>query len=201
MKIAIIPDGAVLVDHLVVKNNHTPLRATNYTEHKKENTDENGVFDYDSPPFNMQGHRPVWANRYTGGEAPSGLKGHLSLHKNMLEDADATIMIGYQPKEYDRMYTPFNEAILFGCRNCNNKDNMLVYLMRKSNIPTLILKYPTTQGELINLIERINNFLTNLEDLPNEIINDDNLDIGLRNSQDKVDVDEFRSIVNDIQDI
>ncbi len=200
MKIAIIPDGAVLVDHLVVKNNHTPLRATNYTEHEKKNTDETGVFDYDSPPFNMEGHHPVWANKYVSEDTPSGLKGHLSLHQNMIEDADAAIMIGYPPKEYDRMYSPFNEVILFGSRSCHGKDSLLVYLVKKGNIPILILKYPTTRNEIISLIERVNDFLGNLDKYSNEVFNEDNLNVDLKTTHEKVSYEDFMSIVNDVQD-
>ncbi|MCD7781334.1 MAG: methanogenesis marker 5 protein [Methanosphaera sp.] len=196
MNIAIMPEGSVLVDHLVVKNNHTPLRTTNYTSDKSD-TDEEGVFDYDSPPFNMSGCLYMDGNKYASCEAPSGLRGRLSLYDDMLQNTDAAIMIGRPPKHYKHIYDPLNEVILFGCWSCVNNDKLIIHLLNDLDIPVLILKYPTSQDDMIDIISQINDFLENLGKIDNKIINQDNLNVNLDLREDKISLNEFKKIINE----
>ena len=93
------------------------------------------------------------------------------------------------------MYNVLNELILFCGKGCINAHSVAIKILSELNIPILKLAYPTTRSEIINLIERVNLFLKNLETL-DKTVNDDNLNVDLVNKSDKVPFNEFKKILN-----
>ena len=64
------------------------------------------------------------------------------------------------------MYNTLNELILFGGgTGCLNTKLLMESQIREKNIPFLILDYPNTAQEIIELIDEINNFLDYLREL------------------------------------
>lgn len=204
MKVGMVPDGAILIEHLITKNGHEYLSTTNFSEDKlksKDPYDENH-FDYDSPPFNMKGYETLKGNEYASCETPSGIRGRLSLYDNIIKNADAVIILGMPPRHYKHMYSVLNELILFSCVGCFNEYNLLTKVLKKRDIPILELGYPTTRDAIINLINRINDFLQNLDYYVNQggcILNDDNLSTTMKPQEDKISYEDFKDIVNDIE--
>ena len=73
------------------------------------------------------------------------------------------------------MYNALNDLILFGGNSCNNAHSLAVKIVQDLNIPTLKLKYPVNQKEIIELIDKTNCFLRDLNDS-----NPDNLGVNLK---------------------
>jgi len=46
---------------------------------------------------------------------------------------------------------------------CSRTNELCVYYLRQKNIPILELKYPTSREETIELVNKINTFLDELE--------------------------------------
>ena len=95
------------------------------------------------------------------------------------------------------MYNVLNDLILFGGNACNNAHSLNVKMVRDLNIPTLKLAYPTTQGQIIDLIDKTNLFLRNLNDFSG-IVNEDNLSVDLKRKQDKCPVCDVENILNNL---
>ena len=93
--------------------------------------------------------------------------------------ADAFIVIGKRPDHYKKMYDVLNELILFGGSGCSNERKLVMALIKDKKVPILELAYPTTRNDLINVIDRANDFLKNLTSI-NGIVNEDNLDADLK---------------------
>ena len=89
------------------------------------------------------------------------------------------------------MYNPLNELILFGGNSCNNARSLLVKIVNDLNIPTLKLAYPTNQKEIIDLINKTNMFLKNLNSYSE--INTD-----LKPESNKISLYEFSDIFNPV---
>ena len=202
MKIAVIPDGAMIVVNMINRYNHEYLSSTNFSPermHKKDPHDES-CFDESLPPFTMTGKNPLNANKYTSNETPSGLRGRMSLYEYILENAQAAIIISKAPSDYNHLYDTLNEMILFGCISCDNQQNLLVYLLKKKQIPILQLKYPVTNNQLEHFIQRTGDFLRNLDKYENKkvLVNDDNLNVDLTQHKDKITLNELEDIINEI---
>ncbi len=197
MKIAVLPDAAMMIVHLITKNGHEYLSSTNITEEKLREKDpyDDSDFDENAPPFNMTGMKILIGNKYTTNEAPSGVRGRLSLFDQIIQESEAAIIIGQAPKKYNHMYNTLNELVLFSCVSCYNHHKLTVNLLKKKGIPILEVAYPTTRDEIINMIKRVNHFLKNLDN--NEIINDDNLTVDLKAYEEKISLEEFKNIINE----
>ena len=151
MKIVVVPDGAMIVIPLIEKNGHKYLSPTNFSRYNNTDIcDGNFVFS------NM-------INKYLSSELPSGVKSRLILFLNVFKDADAAIIIEKRPPNREKMYDALNELILFGGNSCNNAQSLILKIINDSNIPTLYLKYPRNQNQLIKLIDEANDFLKNLD--------------------------------------
>lgn len=199
MKVAVIPDAAMMIVHLIRKNGHEYLSATNLSEEKlraKDPYDESTI-DYDTPPYNMDGESTLIGNKYTTAEAPSGVRGRMSLYDNIITNADAAIILGRPPKNYKKMYNTLNHLILFSSVSCINHHSLLLKLIKQKNIPILQIAFPTTRNEIIQMIGKVNYFLKNLENLNLKLVNDDNLDIHLRRKQEKIPFKDFERIIRD----
>ena len=147
MNVIVVPDGAMIVVPLIEKNGHNYLSPTNFS--KDDNTD---ICD-----GNLKIGRFI--SRYSNPELPSGVKSRLLLFDKVVNDADAAIVIERPSKTRVRLYSTLNELILFGSNSCNNAHILMLKMIKDSNIPTLYLKYPNTQNQLIQLIEKTNHFL------------------------------------------
>jgi putative methanogenesis marker protein 5 len=131
--------------------------------------------------------------KYSSSELPSGVKSRLYLFSNVIDRADAAIIIGKRPREYERMYDSLNDLILFGSNACNNARSLMVKIVDDLNIPTLKLAYPTTQEELINLIGRTKHFLRHLESS-----NDDDLNVDLTPKRDRHPASDVKKILDNL---
>ena len=70
-------------------------------------------------------------------------------------------------------------------------------LIKDKKVPILELAYPTTRNDLINVIDRANDFLKNLTSI-NGIVNEDNLDADLKKHEGSLDYKEFKKILDDL---
>lgn len=203
MKIALIPEGGVLITNLIYKNGHTPLQMYNMSPEKAKEKDpyDDEVIDHDSPLYKLNGMLVQKGNKYVGNEVPSGIKGRLTLADHIIQEAEAVIVLGRAPKDRVRMYDHLNSTILFyGGVGTGNFPKFLLYMLRKKNIPRLEMAYPRNRDELIKIFERTNNFLQNVEDYPKDYVsNDDNITTDGIPYKEKLPLNEFEKIINELQ--
>ncbi|WP_405321277.1 DUF2112 family protein [Methanobrevibacter thaueri] len=181
MNIIVIPDASMIVIPLIERNGHTYLSPSNFSRYDNMDICE-GNLTFDN-----------LITKYSSSELPSGVKSRLYLFSNVIDRADAAIIIGKRPREYERMYDSLNDLILFGGNACNNARSLMVKIVDDMDIPTLKLAYPTTQEELINLIERTNYFLRHLESS-----NDDDLNVDLILKRDMYPASDVKKILDNL---
>lgn len=181
MNIIVIPDASMIVIPLIERNGHTYLSPSNFSRYDNMDICE-GNLTFDN-----------LITKYSSSELPSGVKSRLYLFSNVIDRADAAIIIGKRPREYERMYDSLNDLILFGGNACNNARSLMVKIVDDMDIPTLKLAYPTTQEELINLIERTNYFLRHLESS-----NDDDLNVDLIPKRDRYPASDVKKILDNL---
>ena len=112
-----------------------------------------------------------------------------------MHNADAAIIIGKRPKNYIKMYGALNDLILFGGNACNNAHSLTVKMVEDLDIPTLKLAYPTNQNQLIDLINKTNSFLKNLNH-SSASVNDDGLTVDFEVKKDKYPIEDVKNILN-----
>lgn len=156
-----------------------------------------GKCDDTQAPYTLNRDNILLGSSYFSNELPSGVKGRLTLFSRVLELADAFIVLGKRPEHYKRMYDVLNELILFGGSGCSNERNMVMALIKDKGAPILELAYPTTRNDLIDVINRTNDFLKNLTSI-NGIVNEDNLDIDLKKPKKSLNYKEFKKILDDL---
>lgn len=181
MNIIVIPDASMIVIPLIERNGHTYLSPSNFSRYDNMDICE-GNLTFDN-----------LITKYSSSELPSGVKSRLYLFSNVIDRADAAIIIGKRPREYERMYDSLNDLILFGSNACNNARSLMVKIVDDLNIPTLKLAYPTTQEELINLIGRTKHFLRHLESS-----NDDDLNVDLTPKRDRHPASDIKKILDNL---
>lgn len=135
---------ALILADLVERRGHEPLVIQK--EIREKVTDP----EIDSPPFNITEEDPIRGLKYAAIEVPSGVRGRMAILGPLIEEADAAIIMEE---------APFG----FGCIGCARTNELCVFQLRKKGIPTLELKYPTTREETIDVVNRINKFLDELE--------------------------------------
>lgn len=199
MKIAVLPDAAMMIVHLVTKNGHEYLSSTNISEEKLREKDPYDESDFDEslPPFTMTADETLVGNKYTTNESPSGVRGRLSLFDKIIRESEAAIILGQPPEDYNHMYNLLNELILFSCVSCYNHHKLVISELKKKNIPILEVAYPTTKDEIILMINKVNDFLKNLEDKKG-IYNSDNLSVDLKTKVDKIPLNELEKIIKEV---
>ena len=153
MNVIVIPDTSMIVIPLIEKNGHTYLSPSNFSRYDNMDICE-GNLTFDN-----------LITKYSSSELPSGVKSRLYLFSKVIDKADAAIIIGKRPKNHKKLYNTLNDLILFGGNSCNNAHSLFVKIVNDLNIPTLKLAYPTTQSEIIELIDKTNCFLRNLKPL------------------------------------
>lgn len=197
MKVAVIPDMAMMVVNMVNKSGHEALGACNITQdelEKREVEDTDESIDYSKPPFNMKGYNMDEYMKYTSFDEPSGVKGRVILYDNIIENSEAAIIVNENTHiENDKMYDTLNELILFSCISCHNAHEVLVYEIRRRKIPRLELTQPQNRDELIKFIEDIREFLENLDSLPAGVV------VDRRIKDDGISLDEVSEIFNTTQ--
>ena len=151
MNVIVVPDASMIVIPLIEKNGHTYLSPTDFSRYDNMDICE-GNLTFDNI-----------ITKYSSSELPSGVKARLFLYSSVFDKADAAIIIGKRPDNYEKMYDSLNNLILFGGNSCNNAHSLIVKIVDDLNIPTLKLAFPTNQNELIDLINKTNSFLKNLE--------------------------------------
>lgn len=196
MKIAVIPDAAMIVVPLIEKNGHKYISPTNFSKYNNMDV-SSGKCDDTQAPYTLNRDNILLGSSYFSNELPSGVKGRLTLFSRVLELADAFIVLGKRPEHYKRMYDVLNELILFGGSGCSNERNMVMALIKDKGVPILELAYPTTRNELIDVINRTNDFLKNLTSIDG-IVNEDNLDIDLKKPKKSLNYKEFKKILDDL---
>lgn len=200
MKIAVLPDAAMMIVHLVTKNGHEYLSSTNISEETLRNKDPYDERDFDEnlPPFTVTADDTLVGNNYTTIEAPSGVRGRLSLFDRIIKESEAAIIIGQPPKDYKHMYNLLNELILFSSVQCTNHYKLVVSSLKKKNIPILEVAYPTTRDEIITMIQNVNDFLENIESKKG-LYNVDNLNIDLKPRVKRIPLDELEKTIKEVE--
>ena len=70
-------------------------------------------------------------------------------------------------------------------------------MIQELDIPTLKLAYPTNQSQIIDLIDRTNSFLKNLDEMSG-IVNDDALGADLNRKHGKCPIYDVEKIFNEL---
>ncbi len=177
MNIIVIPDTSMIVIPLIEKNGHTYLSPSNFSRYDNMDICE-GNLTFDN-----------LITKYSSSELPSGVRSRLFLFSNVVDKADAAIIIGKRPDNYRKMYNALNDLILFGGNACNNAHSLFVKIVGDLDIPTLKLAFPTTQTEIIDLINKTNFFLRNLE-------SSSEVDTDLKVKKDSYPLDDLKKILN-----
>ena len=151
MNVIVIPDTSMIVIPLIERNGHSYLSPSNFSRYDNMDICE-GNLTFDN-----------LITKYSSSELPSGVKSRLFLFSKVIDKADAAIIIGKRPGNYKKMYNALNDLILFGGNACNNAHSLFVKIVSDLDIPTLRLAYPTTRDEIIDLIDKTNHFLRNLD--------------------------------------
>ena len=185
MKVIVVPDASMIVIPLIEKNGHTYLSPSNFSRYDNMDICE-GNLTFDN-----------LISKYSSSELPSGVKSRLFLFSKVIEKADAAIIIGKRPKNRERMYDSLNDLILFGGNACNNARSLEIKIIQDLNIPTLKLAYPTNQAQLIELIDKTNYFLKNLENIDG-IVNDDGLTIDSRPKREKYPISDVKNLLDNL---
>jgi putative methanogenesis marker protein 5 len=185
MNVIVVPDASMIVIPLIEKNGHTYLSPSNFSRYDNMDICE-GNLTFDN-----------LISKYSSSELPSGVKSRLFLFSKVVEKADAAIIIGKRPKYHERMYDSLNDLILFGGNACNNARNLETKIIQDLNIPTLKLAYPTNQTKLIELIDKTNYFLKNLENIGG-IVNDDGLTIDSRPKREKYPISDVKNLLDNL---
>lgn len=185
MNVIVVPDAAMIVIPLIEKNGHTYLSPSNFSRYDNMDICE-GNLKYDK----------IFSS-YMSSEIPSGIRGRLFLLSKVINNADAAIIIGKRPNNYEKMYNALNDLILFGGNSCNNAHSLAVKMVQDLNIPTLKLAYPSNKEKLVDLINKTNYFLRNLKKI-DEIINEDNLTPDLYIKKENYPISDVKKILNNL---
>lgn len=142
-KVFIYPATSLILSDLVARFGHTPLSAA---QQIREHIQTASV---EVPPLQISPEDPKKGLKYAAVEVPSGVRGRMSLYGPMIENAEAAIII--------------NDADLaFGCMGCARTNELIVFLIKKRDIPVLELNYPRNDEEGEEFVAAIRNFLVGL---------------------------------------
>jgi putative methanogenesis marker protein 5 len=145
LKIAVFPPNSLILADLVERKGHQPLSLQK--EIRKKVTDP----EIDSPPFNITEEEPIKGLKYAAIEVPSGVRGRMAIFGPLIDEADAAIIMEEAPYG-------------FGCVGCARTNELSMFYLRKKNIPILELQYPTSREEAVEMVNKINTFLDELEE-------------------------------------
>jgi putative methanogenesis marker protein 5 len=106
----------------------------------------------DSPPINITPEDPKLGLKYAAIEVPAGVRGRMALMGPLIEQTEAAIIVENPPTD-------------FGCVGCNRTNELVKYLVRSKGVPILEVKYPESDEEARDFVNKIAVFL---ESLPEE---------------------------------
>ena len=106
----------------------------------------------DSPPINITSEDPKLGLKYAAIEVPAGVRGRMALIGPLIEQTEAAIIVENPPTD-------------FGCVGCNRTNELTKYLIRSKGVPLLEVKYPESDEEARDFVNKIAAFL---ESLPKE---------------------------------
>lgn len=139
-KVFIYPVNSLILADLVERSGHTPLAVMNQVREKV--TD----ISLDSPPVNITPEDPKIGLRYAAVEVPSGVRGRMALIGPLIEKTEAAIIVENPPTD-------------FGCVGCNRTNELMKYLVRDKEVPTLEIRYPESENDAREFVYKIMAFL------------------------------------------
>ena len=145
-KVFIYPTNSLILADLVERFGHKPLTMMNQIREKVTS------IGLDSPPINITPEDPKLGLRYAAIEVPPGVRGRMALIGPLIEEAEAAIIVE-------------NPPVNFGCIGCNRTNELAKYLIRSKGVPVLEVKYPESDEEARDFVNKIAAFL---ESLPKE---------------------------------
>ncbi len=155
VKVAVYPPNSLILADLVERKGHTPLALQKQIRQKIKDP------EIDSPPMNITEEDPIKGLKYAAIEVPSGVRGRMSIIGPIIDEAEAAIIVD-------------NAPFGFGCVGCARTNELSIFCLRKKDIPTLEVTYPTSRDETMDMVNKINSFLDNLNELDSD--NADNAD-------------------------
>ncbi len=145
-KIFIYPINSLILADLVERFGHKPLTMMSQIREKVTS------LSLDSPPINITPEDPKIGLKYAAIEVPAGVRGRMALIGPLIEQTEAAIIVENPPTD-------------FGCVGCNRTNELTKYLVRSKGVPVLEVKYPESDEEARDFVNKIVEFL---ESLPKE---------------------------------
>ncbi|HIH74823.1 MAG TPA: methanogenesis marker 5 protein [Methanosarcina sp.] len=142
-KVFIYPINSLILSDLVERFGHKPLTMMSQIREKVTN------ISLDSPPINITSEDPKMGLKYAAIEVPAGVRGRMSLIGPLIEQTEAAIIVENPPTN-------------FGCVGCNRTNELMKYLIRSKNVPILEVKYPESDEEARDFVNKIAEFLKSL---------------------------------------
>lgn len=142
-KVFIYPINSLILSDLVERFGHKPLTMMNQVREKVT------TISLDSPPINITSEDPKVGLKYAAIEVPAGVRGRMSLIGPLIEETEAAIIVENPPAN-------------FGCVGCNRTNELMKYLVRSKNVPILEVKYPESDEEARDFVNKIAEFLGSL---------------------------------------
>lgn len=142
-KVFIYPINSLILADLVERFGHKPL--TIMTQIREKVTS----LSLDSPPLNITPEDPKLGLKYAAIEVPAGVRGRMSLIGPLIEQTEAAIIVENPPTD-------------FGCVGCNRTNELTKYLIRSKDVPVLEVKYPESDEEARDFVNKIAVFLKSL---------------------------------------
>lgn len=145
-KVFIYPLNSLILADLVERFGHKPLTMMSQIREKVTS------LSLDSPPINITPEDPKLGLKYAAIEVPAGVRGRMALMGPLIEQTEAAIIVENPPTD-------------FGCVGCNRTNELVKYLVRSKGVPILEVKYPESDEEARDFVNKIAVFL---ESLPEE---------------------------------
>lgn len=146
VKVFIYPINSLILADLVERFGHKPLTMMSQIREKVTS------LSLDSPPINITPEDPKLGLKYAAIEVPAGVRGRMALIGPLIEQTEAAIIVENPPTD-------------FGCVGCNRTNELTKYLIRSKGVPVLEVKYPESDEEARDFVNKIAAFL---ESLPKE---------------------------------
>jgi putative methanogenesis marker protein 5 len=146
VKVFIYPINSLILADLVERFGHKPLTMMSQIREKVTS------LSLDSPPINITPEDPKLGLKYAAIEVPAGVRGRMALIGPLIEQTEAAIIVENPPTD-------------FGCVGCNRTNELTKYLIRSKDVPVLEVKYPESDEEARDFVNKIAAFL---ESLPKE---------------------------------
>ena len=142
-KVFIYPINSLILADLVERFGHKPLTMMSQIREKVTS------IGLDSPPINITPEDPKLGLKYAAIEVPAGVRGRMALIGPLIEETEAAIIVDNPPTD-------------FGCVGCNRTNELMKYLIRSKGVPVLEVKYPESDEEARDFVNKIAEFLKSL---------------------------------------